>query len=57
VLDDPAKNDKEKLIASAKRFNSMSDDELDSIAKKARERKEEFEAGEEAEMKKRHKVG
>jgi poly(A) polymerase/tRNA nucleotidyltransferase (CCA-adding enzyme) len=56
VLDDPEKNKKEKLIASARKFNSMNEEELDAIAIKAKGRKEEFEAGAEAEIKKRHKV-
>lgn len=56
VLDDPAKNTKEHLEECAKKLHTLSDKELQEIAIKARDTKNEFEAGVEGEMKKKHKV-
>ncbi|MCK9497723.1 MAG: HD domain-containing protein [Candidatus Colwellbacteria bacterium] len=56
VLDNPEKNIKENLLARAKDLNKLTDKELSGMAKKAKERKLEFEEGLEKEMKKRHKV-
>lgn len=56
VLDDPTKNDKDALTARAQELHKLSDAELVVLRKKAEARKEEFEAGVEAEMKKRHAV-
>lgn len=57
VLDDPQKNEKQILSVRAKELSVMSEKELDDLAGKAKGKKEEFEAGVEAEMKKKHKVG
>jgi poly(A) polymerase/tRNA nucleotidyltransferase (CCA-adding enzyme) len=56
VLDDPKKNDRESLIARLKELNELSDDKLKKLREKAEKKKEEFEAGLEAEMKKKHFV-
>ncbi len=56
VLDDPKKNDHEKLATRLKELNQWSDSELVLLRKKAEARKEEFEAGVEKEMKQRHAV-
>ncbi|MDD5098774.1 MAG: HD domain-containing protein [Candidatus Colwellbacteria bacterium] len=56
VLDDPKKNEKGSLLNRSKELNEVSDKELAIIADKAKSRKEEYEAGVEAEIKKRHKV-
>lgn len=56
VLDDPAKNTLQHLEQRAQKLHKLSDKELQEIALKARETKEEFEAGIEGEMKKRHHV-
>lgn len=57
VLDDPQRNEKKTLVERAEELNMLSDAELDELSEKAKGKKEEFEAGVEAEMKKRHKVG
>lgn len=56
VIEDPSQNDKEKLLARAKKLHSMTDAELLKLQKKAKEKKEEFEEGIEREIKKKHRV-
>lgn len=56
VLDDPTKNNHDALAARLKELHALSDAELVALRKKSEARKEEFEAGVEAEMKKRHAV-
>ncbi|MDD4931131.1 MAG: HD domain-containing protein [Candidatus Colwellbacteria bacterium] len=56
VLDDPSLNNKDFLSERARELNVMGDDELRLLSLKARDAKSEFEAGIEAEIKKRHKV-
>jgi putative nucleotidyltransferase with HDIG domain len=56
VLDDPTKNDKEKLEQKIKNLGKLSDKELEKLSKSAREKKEEFEGGLEDEMKKKYYV-
>ncbi|MBI5733312.1 HD domain-containing protein [Candidatus Jorgensenbacteria bacterium] len=56
VLDDPKKNIVEFLEQRVKELGLLSDNELDELAVKARERKEEFEGGIEEDMKKKHHV-
>lgn len=56
VLDEPNRNDEKHLLKKAEELNKMSEPELADMAKKARETKLEFEAEEEKEMKKKHKV-
>ena len=56
VIQDPAKNEKEYLIARAKELNVFDDVELSRMADKAKEHADEFEEGIEKEMKKKHKV-
>lgn len=56
VLDDPSRNEKDILEPRVTELAKFSDRELVALAKKARERKEEFEEGVEEEMKEKHKV-
>ncbi|MBI2515014.1 HD domain-containing protein [Candidatus Wolfebacteria bacterium] len=56
VLDDPEKNSKEKLEAEIKKLGNLDIQELEKMAKGAREKKEEFEGGVEEEMKKKYYV-
>ena len=56
VLDDPKKNKKEYLATRVTELAGESDKALAALAKKAREKKDEFEAGAEAEMKKQFYV-
>jgi len=56
ILDDPSKNRDEYLAARIKELAARSEEELKAMAAKARETKEEFESGVEAEMKKKHRV-
>lgn len=56
VLDEPNRNDEKHLLKKAEELNKMSESELADMAKKAKEAKLEFEAEEEKEMKKKHKV-
>jgi poly(A) polymerase/tRNA nucleotidyltransferase (CCA-adding enzyme) len=51
VLDDPAKNDREYLEKRIKELAALSDVELEKLASKAKEVKEEYESGMEKEMK------
>lgn len=56
VLDDPAKNEREGLVARMKELNKMDDIELNKLAEKARAAKSEFEEDAEGEMKKKYFV-
>lgn len=56
VMEDPKRNTSAYLQKRARALNSLRDDELLSLRKKAEEAKEEFESGVEAEMKKRYYV-
>ncbi len=56
VLDDPQRNTRELLIARMQELNKLSDAELIALRKKSEQKKEEFEAGVEKEMKKRYAV-
>ena len=56
VLDDPAKNTKERLEGRITELAGRSEKELEEMTRKAKERKNEFEEGVEAEMKKRYHV-
>lgn len=56
VLDDPKRNEKEYLEKRIKELNKLSEKELIALAEKARETKEEIEAGVEEEMKKKYYV-
>ena len=56
VLDDPKKNKKENLSARVKELAAFSEDELKKISAKSKEKKDEFEAGIEEEMKKQFYV-
>ncbi len=56
VLDDPVKNELKHLEKRAQMLHQLSNKELQEIALKARDTKNEFEAGVEGEMKKKHKV-
>jgi poly(A) polymerase/tRNA nucleotidyltransferase (CCA-adding enzyme) len=56
VLDEPERNDEKKLLKRAEELNGLGESELADMAKRAKETKSEFEAEEEREMKKRHKV-
>ncbi|MBI2036840.1 MAG: HD domain-containing protein, partial [Candidatus Liptonbacteria bacterium] len=56
VLDDPAKNTKEYLEGRIAELAKQSEQELEEMRRKAKERKNEFEEGVEAEMKKRYHV-
>jgi len=56
VLDDPGKNEKKTLLHRVRELNALSDVELDRLAQKAREKKDESEKGLEEDMKRRHRV-
>ncbi len=56
VIQDPTNNEKEYLIARARELNLLNDVELVSMAERASEHKDEFEAGIEDEMKKKYFV-
>jgi len=56
VIENPEKNTKENLELRIKDLGKLSDAELEKLAKQAKERKEEFESGIEAEMKKKYYV-
>jgi len=56
VLDDPKRNEKEYLSKRAVEIYKLSDKELKKLSDKAKESKEEFESGEEEEMKKKYWV-
>ncbi len=56
VLDDPKKNTREALLTRAKELVKLSDAELKALRQKSEDKKEEFESGVEAEIKKKFKV-
>ncbi len=56
VLDDPSKNDSPHLERRVRELGKLSDSELNGISKKAKEKKDEFQAGIEEEMKKKYYV-
>ncbi|MEK7766714.1 MAG: HD domain-containing protein, partial [bacterium] len=56
VLDEPARNTKEQLEPRVRELSALPDAELVSRAASARERREEFETGVEADMKKKFSV-
>ena len=56
VLDDPKKNTKENLESRIKNLKGLPDNKLADLAKKAKEKKEEFETGVEEKIKKKHWV-
>lgn len=56
VLDEPEKNTKEFLEKRAGELNALGDADLEKLAEKAKERKDEAEAGLENEMKKKYYV-
>jgi poly(A) polymerase/tRNA nucleotidyltransferase (CCA-adding enzyme) len=56
ILDDPVKNERERLESRIRELAARSERELAAMAAKAKETKEEFESGVEEQMKKRHHV-
>ncbi|MBI2278554.1 MAG: HDIG domain-containing protein [Candidatus Brennerbacteria bacterium] len=56
VLDDPKHNAREYLEPRVKELAALKDEELETLARTAREKKNEFESGLEEEMKKRYYV-
>lgn len=56
VLDEPARNSKEKLEERIEELGKLSDAELKKLAEKAKNRKDEFEEGVEEEIKERYRV-
>ena len=56
VLDEPEKNTRERLELRIKNLEELDNQELDELAKKAREKKNEFESGVEEEMKRKYYV-
>lgn len=56
VIENPQKNSKEDLKFRIGELGKLSDDELENLAKQAKEKKEEFEEGIEEEIKKRYYV-
>jgi hypothetical protein len=56
VLENPEKNEAEALGNRAKELNEFPEEKLGKMAKSALAKKEEFESGEEEEMKKKHFV-
>ena len=56
VLDDPKKNEREKLKDRIFTLAKLSDEELEKLAQRAKKTKEEFESGIVEEMKKKHYV-
>jgi len=56
VLDDPKKNTKKILELRINQLKKLKDEELERLANKARQKKEEFESGIEKEMKKKYYV-
>ncbi|RJP44857.1 HD domain-containing protein [Candidatus Parcubacteria bacterium] len=56
VLDDPGKNREEYLRSRIRELSQMGEKGLGELARKAKERKEEFESGVEEEMKKKYYV-
>jgi len=56
VIDDPEKNTEEYLENRALELNALPDLILKQMSEKAKDTKEEFEEGVEADIKKKHKV-
>ncbi|MFH0806266.1 MAG: HD domain-containing protein [Candidatus Brennerbacteria bacterium] len=56
VLDDPKRNTRGYLEPRVRELANLKDDELETLARAAREKKEEFESGVEDEMKRRYYV-
>ncbi len=56
VLDDPAKNDREHLESRVRELGKLTDSKLKSFSEKAKDKKEEFQAGVEEDMKKKYYV-
>lgn len=56
VIEDPKKNSEEYLKKKALELNKLSDEELQELRKRAEKRKQEYEAGIEAEMRSKYKV-
>lgn len=56
VLDDPTRNTKEYLERRVRELGALKDEELETLARAAREKKEEFESGLEEEMKEKYRV-
>ncbi len=56
VLDDPARNTRENLESRILNLGKMSDKELQTLSKKAREKKDEFESDIEEDIKKKYHV-
>ena len=56
VLDEPERNDRDALETRVRELAALPDAELAAMRRKAEERKDEFEEGQEAEMKKRYWV-
>ena len=56
MLDEQGKNNEETRMASEKEIGEIKDEELKKNARKAKEKKEEFESGVEDEIKKRYYV-
>ncbi len=56
VLDDPARNSRDRLESRVRELGKMTDDELAELSASARERKEEFQSGADEEMKKKYYV-
>ena len=56
VLDDPEMNAIEPLSKKATELNKLTDEELSARQQKAKDKKQEFEASAEAEIKRKHKV-
>jgi len=56
VIEEPKRNSRENLEARIKNLGKLSDKELQMLAKKAKETKEEFESGEEEKIKKQFYV-
>jgi putative nucleotidyltransferase with HDIG domain len=56
VIEDPSLNSKKQLEEIAKKLSKLSQKELEDLRKRAEKNKEEFEAGVENEIKRKHKV-
>ncbi len=56
VLDDPEKNDREQLESRARELGKLTDAKLKSFSEKAKDKKEEFRAGVEEDIKKKYYV-
>ena len=56
VLDDPGKNERERLIEIAESLNLLSDDELKKLGERGKEKKEELEEEEVSRLHEKHGV-